>query len=383
MRGHIERRGQRSWRLKWELGTNIANGKRQTRRKTVTRTKREAESELARILGSLTGGTYVDPNRMTVRELVERWRDDVAAAEVSPKTFERYRERVGRLIEGLGSIPLLRLQPLQIQAFYTTLRESGHRRTGSRLSEQTMLHFHKVLVAALAQGVRWRLVAVNAARQVNAPVPKRIEMATLGAKQMRQLLKCAEHTYLHVPVLLWLTAGLRRGELLALRWADLDRERCRLAVVRTLEETKAGVTFKAPKTARSTRVIPLPPVSIELLAEHGVRQKRRRLTLGAGWQNQGLIFPDSTGAPMRPRNVTKAFTALAMRAGLPNISIHSLRHTHATELLRAGVHPKVVSERVGHSSIAFTLQRYGHALPDMQQNAADEAERLVGSLVRR
>lgn len=382
MRGHIERRGKRSWRLKWELGLDPLTGERQTRRKTVQGTKRDAEAELARILGSLQSGTYVDPNKVLVREVLERWRDDVAAARVSAKTLERYRDHVDRLIEGLGQIPLMRLQPLKIQDFYRDLRARGHRRTGAGVSEQTLLHIHRVLVAALGQAVRWRLIVVNPARDVNAPVPMRREVATLDAEQMGRLLKEAERSPLRLPVLLWLTTGLRRGELLALRWSDLDRERGRLAVVRTLEETRSGLAFKTPKTARSSRAVPLPGVALEALFDHEVRQKRLRLATGPEWNDQGLIFPDRYGRPQRPRIVTKAFSALANRAGLGAMSIHGLRHTHVTELLRAGVHPKVISERVGHSSVAFTLQRYGHALPDMQQNAADEAERLVGRLIR-
>lgn len=383
MRGHIERRGKRSWRLKWDLGIDPRTGVRQTRRKTVNGSKRDAEAELARILGSLQQGTYIDAHRLTVRDVLERWRDDVAGPNVSPKTFERYREHVERLVEGLGAIPLLRLQPLDIQANYTSLRAKGHRRTGRALSEQTLLHLHKVLVAALSQAVRWRLLVVNPARDVAAPVAKRLEVRTLDAAQTKRLLTCARGTDLEVPVLVWLTTGLRRGELLALRWTDWDRQRNRLTVARTLEETRNSLAFKAPKTTRSSRALPLPPIALAALAEHEVRQTSTRLTMGSGWHDQGLIFPGADGTAERPNRATRAFTALAKRAGLMGFSIHGLRHTHVTELLRAGVHPKVVSERVGHSSVAFTLQRYGHALPDMQQNAADEIERLVAGLMTR
>jgi integrase len=126
----------------------------------------------------------------------------------------------------------------------------------------------------------------------------------------------------------------------------------------------------------------LPAVAIEHLHRHELQRKAKRLQLGPGYNDVGLIFPDANGQLLRPRNVTKAFAALVARAKITPISIHGLRHTHITELLRAGVHPKVVSERAGHASVAFTLQRYGHALPDMQQDAADQAQRLVGRLVR-
>jgi integrase len=278
-------------------------------------------------------------------------------------------------------IPLTRLQPLAIESFYNELRKSGHRRRDGGLSEQTILHIHKVLTAALAQAVKWRLLAFNPAADVNTPRPARVEMQTLNASEMRALLATAEETALFVPTLLWLTTGLRRGELLGLVWRDIDFDRKRLTVVRSLEETKGGLVLKSPKTARSTRVMPLPPVAIEHLYRHEIAQKEQRLTAVPSYQDQGLVFPDVTGRPQRPRNVTKAFLALAAKAKIRPVNIHGLRHTHITELLRAGVHPKVVSERAGHSSVAFTLQRYAHALPDMQQDAADQTQRLVGGLL--
>jgi integrase len=150
-------------------------------------------------------------------------------------------------------------------------------------------------------------------------------------------------------VLLWLTTGLRRGELLGLMWRDLDRASGRLSVVRSLEETKQGLLLKTPKTARSTRVLAVPQIALDVLHRHELAQKEQRLAVGPAYQDHGLVFPDPMGYPQRPRNVTKAFAGLVVRAGLSPVTIHGLRHTHITELLRAGVHPKVVSERVGHA----------------------------------
>jgi integrase len=316
-------------------------------------------------------------------DLLIRWRDDVVRPAVSAKTIERYSEHIERLIAGLGNIALSRLQPLTIQSFYTQLRERGHKRRDGGLSEQTLLHIHKVLNAALAQAYRWRLIAFNPASDVMAPRPARAEMHTLNAEEMRTLLAAAEGADLYVPVLLWLTTGLRRGELLGLMWRDLDRAHHRLSIVRTLEESRSGLAFKSPKSARSLRVLTLPCAALEALHVHEVHQKKQRLRLGREFADQGLMFPDAHGGPQRPRNVTKAFAALVRRAGITAVSIHGLRHTHITELLRAGVHAKVVSERAGHASVAFTLQRYAHALPDMQRDAADQAQSLVAPLLRR
>ena len=178
---------------------------------------------------------------------------------------------------------------------------------------------------------------------------------------MRQLLAAAETTNLFVPTLIWLATGLRRGELLGLEWRDLEREQYRLAIVRSLEETRAGLVLKAPKTTLSSRVITLPILVVDALHVHEVQMKALRLRRGPALVDQGLIFPRRNGGPQRPRAVTKAFTALIRRAKVANVSIHRLRHTHVTNLLRAGLHPKVVLERAGHASVAFTLQRYARA----------------------
>ena len=208
-------------------------------------------------------------------------------------------------------------------------------------------------------------------------------MRTLTATEMREILTAARGTSLFVPTLLFLTTGLRRGELLGLMWRDLDRITGRLSVVRALEETRNGLRLKSPKTGRSTRVIPLPSVALDALSQHDAAKKLERLAAGPAYQDCGLIFPDANGCPQRRRNVTKAFAALVSKARVPSVSIHGLRHTHVTELLRSGVHPKVVSERAGHASVAFTLQRYAHAFPDMQQDAADQTQRLVANLLNK
>jgi len=186
---------------------------------------------------------------------------------------------------------------------------------------------------------------------------------------------------MYVPILVWITTGIRRGELLGLRWRDLDRTTGRLSIVRSLEETKLGLFFKAPKSNRSARTLPLPQVTLDHLRRHEIAQKAHRLAQGAEFVDHDLVFPAPDGGPWAPRKVTKAFAGIVAKASIRRFSIHGLRHTHITELLRAGVHSKVVSERAGHSSVAFTLQRYGHALPDMQQNAADQAQKLFGKLV--
>jgi integrase len=198
MRGHIEKRGKRSWRLKWDVGRSPTSGKRLIKGKTVVGTKREAEAELARVLSSLQQGTYVDPNNLTLGEVIIKWRDEVAAVEVAANTFQRYSDHVDRLVSGLGTVRIMRLQPLQIEYFYNQLRKSGNLQTGAGLSEQTLLHIHKVLGAALGQAVRWRMLALNPINDVRAPRPVRIEMKALSADESKNLLEEAKSTNIYL-----------------------------------------------------------------------------------------------------------------------------------------------------------------------------------------
>lgn len=392
MNGSITRRGKGkgkngSWRLKWELGRCPKTGKRITRYKTVRGTKADAEAELQDILSQLRNGGYVDPHKLTVRAVLTKWADEVARHKVSAKTFERYQDHLDRVASTLGDTPLLQLQPLQIHEFYNQLRAKGNKRSGFGLEEQTLLHIHRVVVSALDQAVRWRLLSANPALAVEAPRPRQREQRTLrrdpaqGIDEIDILLTTAKDTPLFVPVLVLLTSGIRRGELLALKWQDVNWSAGSLNIVRSLEETQShGLRFKSTKTGAGRRLIPLPSVTFRQLRLHRTEQERR-LSAGSCDEDHDLIFPGASGGPQRPRNFSKSFARLIKRSGLATMGVHGLRHTHVTELLRAGVNPKVVSERAGHVSVAFTLQRYAHALPDMQEAAAAEMQALVGGLV--
>jgi len=185
-------------------------------------------------------------------------------------------------------------------------------------------------------------------------------------------------TRLELPVVLAVSTGLRRGELLAVRWRDVDLEKATLAVRQSIEQTKNGLAFKEPKTRRGRRVVALPNVTVEALRRHRTDQAKRRLSLGSAYKDQGLVLTRLDGRPMDPAETSKAFARVIARNGLRRHSLHSLRHTHATLLLRANVHPKVVSERLGHATIGITLDTYSHVLPDMQEAAAKKLEGVLG-----
>lgn len=381
MKGHIRPRGKGTWAIVVDLGRD-PNGKRQQKWHTVHGNKKDAERELTRLLHQLHNGDYVEPSKMTLGEYMQRWLDDYAATNVSAKTFERYAEIVRiHLIPALGRHQLPKLQPLHIQAYYSQALQNGRKNGGGGLSAQTVLHHHRILREALNHAVRWQMLARNPADSVEPPRSARQEMQVIDGAEIDRLLRASEGSRLHLPILLAIATGMRRGEILALRWQDMDLDAGTLAVVRSLEETRTGFNFKEPKTAKGRRVIALPSMAVSALRRHKAEQAQHRLLLGEGYKDQGLVCAEPTGEPILPSAISNGFPKLLSKVELPPIRFHDLRHSHATMLLREGIHPKIVSERLGHATIGITLDVYSHVLPSMQEEAArklDVALRAAG-----
>ncbi len=281
----------------------------------------------------------------------------------------------------MGGYELSKLRPLHIQGFYTSAVTSGRKDGKGGLSAQTVLHFHRLIHRALGQAVRWQLLARNPAEAVEPPRPQRTEMRALEDAQIALLLKSLEGSRLHAPVLLAVSTGLRRGELLGLRWSDVDLERGCLTVNRSVEQTKQSLRFKIPKTERSRRMVALPSFTVDMLRAHKREQTEARLKLGPAYQNDDLILPREDGSLWPPDSFSTAFAAFVRRSKLPHVRFHDLRHSHATQLLKQGVHPKIVSERLGHSKVGITLDTYSHVLPSMQEDAARKIDAALRDAV--
>jgi len=225
--------------------------------------------------------------------------------------------------------------------------------------------------------VRLQVLARNPADAVDPPRPRPVEMAALDVADTARLLGAAAGSRLYLPVLLAVATGLRRGELLALRWKDLDLGGGALAVCQAMELTRAGIAFKEPKTRRSRRRVTLPALVVDVLRAHRREQVVERLGAGPAYRDLDLVLPGPGGEPWNPRYFGKSFASLVERSGVPRVRFHDLRHTHASQLLLEGVHPKVVSERLGHASVAITLDRYSHVLPGLQEDAAARIDRAL------
>lgn len=373
-KGHIRQRGANTWEIKYDTGIDPVTRRRVTKFKTIHGAKRDAQRALRDILTSVENGTFADAGKLTVGAWLKQWLDE-AQHKVAPKTLQRYREIVDlHLVPALGAEPLSKLQPAKIQAYYTKALSVGRRDGSGGLSAQTVVHHDRVLHVALKRARALRLIASNPVEDVSKPAVEHREIEVLAPTETAAVLAAARTTRLFPIIVVALGTGMRRGEVLGLRWSDIDLERRTLTVAQSLEQTKGALRFKAPKTKKSRRTIALSPALVEELQTHRARQAADRLALGMGKDPAGLVFTRIDGDPIQPDSVTKIFTRIVTKAKVKPVSFHSLRHTHATDLLRAGVHPKIVSERLGHATIAITMDTYTHAIPGLQEDAAQRID---------
>lgn len=377
MKGYIRKRGKRSYSLQWYVGRD-EKGKPQYRTKTVRGTRKQADAEMARIIHEVETGEYVDPPRITVSAYLEHW---LAAMEsnVSARTWERYSEIIRKhLTPALGRRELRHLKSVHIQGCYTKALADGRRDGKGGLSAQTVLHHHRVLRKALQDAVGWNMLARNPCAGVKPPRPVRATVRTLSRNEIGLILKVASPE-MYVPVLLAVTTGMRRGELLALRWEDVDLDRAILQVRSSLEQTRAGVAFTQPKTPKARRAVALPEAAVSVLRQQRVRQAEARRMLEQYYKDLDLVCADPDGSMIRPSAFSKRWQWLVSKAKVAPAPFHALRHTHATMLLQAGVHPRIVQERLGHSTISVTMDTYSHVLPSMQTEAAKKVDVMLSA----
>ncbi|MGQ9533526.1 MAG: tyrosine-type recombinase/integrase [Desulfotomaculales bacterium] len=282
---------------------------------------------------------------------------------------------------GWGGLPLHKLQPLHVQEYYERDLKEGPRDAKKSLprslSPTTVNMHHRILHRALAQAVKWRLIAANPCDAVDPPRPEKKKPPVVPVGDALALLDAIADTPYHTPAMLARYCGLRMGEAMGLRWEDVDFENRRLSIRQILYQRKVGEPiFKAPKTAGSCRVVVPPQVAVEALKAHRKRQLEWKLAAGRAWQDTGLVCTMQDGTPINPPTLASWFRAQAHRRGL-EISFHDLRHLHATYLLQLGVHPKVVAEDLGHSTTRLTLDTYSRVAPTLQREAADRLDALL------
>ncbi len=373
MQGHIRRRGKESWEVIISLGRDPLTGKRKQLSRSVRGTKRDAEALRVRLLSQRDTGIDAPPGKTTVGEFLKMWLQTYAAPNTAPKTYARYEQLMRvHVAPVLGNIPLSKLRPLHIQTVYQRVREKG-------LSARTALHCHRVLKQALGHALKWQLLARNPAEAVDPPRPERHEMPSFNSDEVRRLLATANQTPQGTLVYVAVMTGLRMGELLGLRWRDVDLGAGRISVRQTCQWLpKRGFIFRQPKTYRSARPVSVASRVVERLRQQRIKKAEERLAAGPAYENNDLVFADAVGHPIHPNTLRDAWARITAQAGL-RLRFHDLRHIHASLLLQQGVHPKVVSERLGHSTVAVTLDIYSHVVPSLQVQAASQLEELLAN----
>jgi integrase len=344
-------------------------------RKTIYGKKREDVAEkLAKALANRADGIVVDDKNLTVGEYLDRWLSDCVRDTVRESTFSRDKYLVSSHVRpSIGRLKLKNLNALHLQGLYRSCLDSG-------LSSSTTQKIHHVLHKALAQAVRWDLIPGNPADSVKAPTPTSKEMHPLSAHEARRLLEAASGDRLEALYVLALHTGMRRGELLGLKWDDVDLDGPTVRVRRTLTRTDNGrrLTLGEPKK-KSRRTVRLTHRAVETLRGHRARQAKEKLRVGSLYQDQCLVFAGESGGFINPSNLRqRSFAPLLKRAGLPQITFHDLRHTCASLLFQKNVHPQFVQELLGHASVAITLDTYSHMLPGMGGEAADAIGQALG-----
>lgn len=371
MRGSIiERNG--SYRIAVSLGKDPVTLKYRQYFETVTGNKKDAQRRLRELLSSLDTGTFVKPAKTTLAEYLGQWLQDYCWSNLASRTAEGYESIIRcHLVPSLGQIHLTELKPEHIQHLYSEKLTAG-------LSHRTVRYIHVTLHKALHNAVKLGIIVRNPTDAVEPPKVQRHEMHTMSESDIHIFLEFAKSTPYYALFYTALFTGMRRSELLGLRWSDVDLILCQLSVTRALHQLQDGsLIFREPKTAKGRRSISLSPSTAIVLREHREQQEEMRQTLGSALTEDDLIFCHVDGKPLLPNSVSHAWAKLACRTGLKGIRLHDARHTHASLMLKQGIHPKIVQERLGHASIQITLDTYSHVVPGLQQAAANKFDDIV------
>ena len=382
-RGSVRQSANGTWFFIVDIGVD---GQRQQTRRRGFATQRAAQTELTRVLGALEEKAYVPPKRQLLSVfLTDTWLPAIEHT-IKPGTFESYRRNVRLHVAGrpIGRRQLQQVDPSDLNALYALLMRGDDQ--NRKLSARSTAYVATILHRAFRDAVRWQALVRNPADSADPPrAGERPEMQTWSGAELRQFLDHVADNRMAGAWWLLATTGMRRGEALGLRWADIDLDAGSLRITRTLITTDVqrkgapGFAWGTPKTKKGRRTVALDPATVAALRQHRTRQLEERLALGANYADGDLVVCGPDGAPIHPKTFSYRFTKTVKAAALRPIRLHDLRHSRATLALRAGVHPRIVQERLGHANVSITLDTYSHVDLEMQATAA----RLVAALVTR
>jgi integrase len=374
VRGHLRERSPGHWAIVIDT-RDPQSGERRRRWHSFKGTKREAQLRCAQLIAEAQTGTAIHPDKITVAQFLDRFQTDWVATRVSPHTCERYGYNLSHARRHIGERPLQKLRPADLATFYATLaRDEG-------LAPRTVRSVHVILHQALERAKIWGVIRDNPADLAKPPRPAGGETPMLQPDQAAVLLERLRGKPLFLIASLGLATGMRRNEMLALRWRDINLDGSRLTIEQSLEQTRAlGVRTKAPKTERGRRTIALPAHIVTELRQHWREQQEQRLGMGLGKApDDSPVFAAADGRHLSPNAITKRWPRAMAAIGMPAVTLHSLRHTHASMLIAKGVDILTISRRLGHSSPTITLGVYGHLIHGTDDRAAAIMDEAFGS----
>ena len=371
MRGHITKRPSGSYAVVLYLGRD-ANGKKKQKWVTVQGNKKDAERLLAELLAQAHNGSPIDAGKETVSDFMERWLRDTVAIQTRPRTLQSYSTHVRLHIDPvIGKVKMQKLAPADIQAVIAGVLERGLSSTTARRVYATL---HRALVCAL----KWGIVYRNVCDVVDAPREAEYEYSTPDNATVNRLIDSAMETPYGVAFHLLASTGMRRGEVCALRWDQVDLDKGTLSITGAVGRENGALVISSPKSATSRRMIHIGETTVRLLQGHRAEQAEYRLKLGGVFEDNGLVFTSPTGGLMEPGNLTKTWIRTCRDTGV-HYRLHDLRHHHATALIENGVHIKAVQNRLGHSSPSLTMKIYAHVSPQMDKEAAEAYDRAMAA----
>jgi len=361
MRGSIRSKGKNSWQLQIYTGTG-PDGKPRRHFETVRGRKGDAQRRLTELLSSLDKGVYIPPGRLTVAEHLNQWLAGYVKTNCSQRTLDGYQSIIERhLIPALGNTQLKQLHPQIIQGYYGKACE--------KVSARTVAKHHRLLSQAFKYAVRQGYLGRNPCDLVDAPSWKGRQMRTLTPVEVEVLLDLVQNSPIYPTTYTAVSTGLRQAELLGLRWRDIDLDMLSISVSQALYKRRGICLFKEPKTAHSRRRVAMTPKLALFLREYQAERESMYWQLGKPLALDDLVFASVEGKPLDPSMLSHEFARIAKKVGLENVRFHDLRHTFASLMLLRGAKPKVISEALGHSSVAFTMDVYSHIIEGMQSDA--------------